>query len=174
MLMDLKKNRDVLLDKIDKLKKIREVFHDRHFPSYFKKHIKDKVQYFLKELMDGFDLKYTAVDLTDDFIPILYIGTNKYNFDQVSGGERIAIALSLRLALTTVLYERPEMLMLDEPTVHLDSNKKEQLKILLMDRGNLARQLIIVTHDEVFDAAAQNTIRINIDPQTNTSRIYQE
>ena len=61
--------------------------------------------------------------------------------DMLSGGERV------RLALCKLLRKRPNVLILDEPTNHMDIIGKESLESLLADYTGT---LIFVSHDRYF------------------------
>ena len=63
------------------------------------------------------------------------------NIDMLSGGEKV------RLALCKILKRRPNVLILDEPTNHMDIVGKETLESMLSDyKGTL----IFVSHDRYF------------------------
>ena len=61
--------------------------------------------------------------------------------DKLSGGERV------RLALCKIFYAKPNFLILDEPTNHMDILGKETLEDMLM---NYSGTLIFVSHDRYF------------------------
>ena len=77
----------------------------------------------------------------------------------MSGGEKIAIALALRLGITNTLSGNLEMIMLDEPTIHLDNYRRHEL-IDILKNLNLLPQMIIVTHDNDLEEAADNIFKI--------------
>lgn len=69
-------------------------------------------------------------------------GYEDQNVDELSGGER------QRVAIARTLYVDPELLLLDEPTAHLDTDTEARIEALL---GELIREddltCILVTHD---------------------------
>jgi putative ABC transport system ATP-binding protein len=69
-------------------------------------------------------------------------GYEKRSIDDLSGGER------QRVAVARTLYIGPEVLLLDEPTAHLDTGTEAQIEDLLTD---LIREndltCVLVTHD---------------------------
>jgi len=97
---------------------------------------------------DNFDITLLAptVEKSDRYIPV----------SSLSGGQRVALGLALRLAIGRFLSNRAEFLILDEPTVHLDQQRRSDLVNILINlkEKNLVKQLILVTHDtEIEDAA---------------------
>ena len=61
--------------------------------------------------------------------------------DKLSGGERV------RLSLCKIFYKKPNFLILDEPTNHMDILSKETLEEMLI---NYSGTLIFVSHDRYF------------------------
>ena len=78
----------------------------------------------------------------------------------VSGGEKIAIALALRLGITKAKAKGDlDTILLDEPTIHLDSFRRHELINLLKDMTVLP-QMIIVTHESQLENAADNLVKV--------------
>ncbi len=76
----------------------------------------------------------------------------------MSGGEKVAIALALRFALAYVMGGyKLDFIILDEPTVHLDAERKAKLVNIISRLGgeeSPLKQIVIITHDsEIFDNA---------------------
>ena len=107
-------------------------------------------------LMGRYSRKDTfSPDETEDDTKIVYeamkdTGILKFadrDIDELSGGER------RRVMIARALVQEPEILLLDEPTLHLDINHQFDLMDLIRrlsrDRGLL---VIIVTHDLIFAA----------------------
>ncbi|WP_297889635.1 AAA family ATPase [Sulfurihydrogenibium sp.] len=83
--------------------------------------------------------------------------------DSLSGGQRIALSLALRLAIAKMLNEKADFLILDEPTIHLDESRKRELIDLLGDlkESNFIKQLIIVTHDDEIEERADIIYKVS-------------
>lgn len=71
--------------------------------------------------------------------------------DIASGGQKIATAIASILSFNEVLLNRIGLLILDEPTLFLDDDRKDFLKDILEELIKKANmQLIMVTHDHTF------------------------
>lgn len=83
----------------------------------------------------------------------------KVNFDQLSGGEQVAVAISIRGAMNSI-FTKTGFSIFDEPTNNLD---QERRKILADNIGEILKdmeQSIIVTHDDTFKEMAQQVIEL--------------
>ena len=73
----------------------------------------------------------------------------------LSGGERSAAALCIRIAFALVLTKKLSMLILDEPTHNLDSNAISKLSEMLREKlPKLVEQIFVITHDKNLENAA--------------------
>ena len=89
----------------------------------------------------------------------------------VSGGEKIAIALALRLGITQAMSKgNIETILLDEPTIHLDTVRKQNL-ITVLRSMSVIPQMLIVTHDDELDNAADTLIRVVKEDGISTVKI---
>ena len=77
--------------------------------------------------------------------------------DSLSGGEKVAVALALRLGIAYMMgSNKLDFVILDEPTAHLDEERRKALVRIIAEAfregaGPLA-QLIIITHDsDIFE-----------------------
>lgn len=88
------------------------------------------------------------------------------NIDMLSGGEKV------RLALCKILKRRPNVLILDEPTNHMDIVGKETLESMLKDfKGTL----IFVSHDRYFVKKVADKLLVFEDGTANLYRFgYEE
>ncbi len=98
--------------------------------------------------------------------------------DQLSGGERALFNLSLRCAIYRLLAEGIEgtapmpPLILDEPTVFLDSGHVSQLVELVEEMRSLGvEQILVVSHDEELVGAADDLLTVRKNATTNRSTV---
>ncbi len=76
-----------------------------------------------------------------------------------SGGERMAFAIALRIALTSLLVPDLGLLILDEPTHNLDENAINKLISLIEEKlPLLIEQTFIITHDERLKSPLASTL----------------
>ena len=101
--------------------------------------------------------------------------------EQLSGGERALFNLSLRCAIYRLLSEGIEgaaptpPLILDEPTVFLDSGHVSRLVELIKQMQEFGvRQILVVSHDEELVDAADALVTVEKDTTTNRSTVTRE
>lgn len=114
------------------------------------------------EMFGEFQLAYSALRITEDYNLLLLSPETPEGLDlsAASGGERVAAALALRAAIARLLAgSRLELLVLDEPTVHLDDVRRRELVPVLRGLGTIP-QILVVTHDEELEAAADVIWRV--------------
>lgn len=79
----------------------------------------------------------------------------------LSGGERSAAALCIRIAFSLVLTQNLSWLILDEPTHNLDRQAVGMLsKIMREQLPELVEQIFIITHDREMEKAASASIYV--------------
>lgn len=79
-------------------------------------------------------------------------------FAQLSGGEQMAAALAVRLAILRDL-SNVRIAFLDEPTAHLDQERRSNLGDQVQ-RLKGFDQLVVISHDDTFDGLFGHVIRI--------------
>lgn len=95
---------------------------------------------------------------SEDYELSLEMKGHKRTFRQLSGGEQMSAALALRLALLRRI-SAIDVAFFDEPTAHLDPERREGLAERIAQVRGFA-QLFVISHDDTFERAAQNYIRI--------------
>jgi len=113
----------------------------------------------MSKIIQSFNLSYTAVIVDPDTLEFRVLDPSgiDVSVSQLSGGEQTAIALAFVIGLNRVLGGITGFLVLDEPTTHLDPERRKSLIDIIeraVSQESGIRQLIIVTHhEEVRDAA---------------------
>ena len=101
----------------------------------------------------------TETEVRNSLGAFLFSGDDVFkNIDMLSGGEKV------RLALCKILKRRPNVLVLDEPTNHMDIVGKETLESMLSE---FAGTLIFVSHDRYFVKKVATRLLVFEDGTTN-------
>ncbi len=118
------------------------------------------IQKYTREFFEKFNFNYSDLILDNEYNISIYGPEGEANIEMVSGGEKIAIALALRLGITQAMSKgNIETILLDEPTIHLDSFRRQEL-ITVLRSMNVIPQMLIVTHDSELENAADTLIRV--------------
>lgn len=112
------------------------------------------IQDHMRDFFRFFNFDYSDLSLDDNYDVTLFGPSGETTSEMISGGERIAAALALRLGIArTLVGGSAESMMLDEPTIFLDNQRRQDL-IEVLKKVSLMPQLIIVTHDTTMEEAA--------------------
>ncbi|WP_424355393.1 AAA family ATPase [Methanobacterium sp. MBAC-LM] len=145
---------------IEFLNRIRELYSKDGIQRDLRESYRDIIEANTAEFFEKFNFEYSDISLDEDYNITVYGPSGKNSIDMISGGEKIAVALGLRLGITQALSEgNLELIMLDEPTIHLDGPRRQEL-IELLKKLAIIPQMIVVTHDDELEEAASNIIKI--------------
>ena len=129
------------------------------------------IQKYTREFFEKFNFNYSDLILDDEYNISIYGPEGESNIEMVSGGEKIAIALALRLGITQAMSKgNIETILLDEPTIHLDTIRKQHL-ITVLRSMSVIPQMLIVTHDDELENAADTLIRVIKEDGISTVKI---
>jgi len=146
------------------LKTVRETVGKDGVQRIIRSQARERIEMYMRRFLQEFSLPYSDVRLDDDFYVYVVGPDGEQPLDSLSGGEKIAVALALRLAVATALAgDRMECIIMDEPTIHLDSERRRELVRLLSNfRGGAGpvSQVIIVTHDREVEEAADQVYEV--------------
>ena len=109
----------------------------------------------------------TETEIRNSLGAFLFTGDDVFKkIDMLSGGEKV------RLALCKILKRKPNLLILDEPTNHMDIVGKETLESMLKD---FTGTLIFVSHDRYFVKKVATQLLVFEDGTTNLYKFgYEE
>ena len=142
------------------LKDIRELYGKNGIQKELRNNSRPIIQKNTKKFFDDFNFNYSDLLLDEDYNVVVRGPEGESSMSMVSGGEKIAIALALRLGITKSMAKGDlETILLDEPTIHLDDARRQELINLLKEMSMLP-QMIIVTHENQLESAADNLIKV--------------
>ena len=102
---------------------------------------------------------------TRDISIACYSKSEVLDLESLSGGEKVSVALALRLGMASLLgASNLNLMILDEPTTHLDAERKKSLVGVLSQLSNISNaetqmQFLIITHDtEIFEDSSVEQI----------------
>ena len=102
-----------------------------------------------------------ALKWSRDYEIILEEEGHERSFQNLSGGEQMAAALSVRLALLKQLSD-VRLAFFDEPTVNMDARRRESLAQQI---GQISHfdQLFVISHDDTFEESVDHIVHIKKD-----------
>jgi exonuclease SbcC len=104
------------------------------------------------------------VRISDDFTPIVEQQDYELDYAYLSGGERTAIALAYRLAITHIInsvmskIKTKDLVILDEPTDGFSSKQLDKVREVFEQLK--VKQLIIVSHEQKIESFVENVIKL--------------
>ncbi len=147
-------------DYINLLNHIRNLYSKNGIQKDLRNISRPLIQKYTKEFFNEFNFNYSDLTLDEDYDVTVYGPEGESSMSMVSGGEKIAIALALRLGITQAMANGElDTILLDEPTIHLDASRRHEL-INLLKEMSLLPQMIIVTHEAQLENAADNLIKV--------------
>ncbi len=105
-----------------------------------------------------------SVSLDREFTPTIEQNGYESFIENLSGGEKTAVALAYRLALNRVINDvvqdikTKELIILDEPTDGFSSEQLDRMKVVL-DQLNM-KQVILVSHESKIESFVQHVVRV--------------
>jgi len=135
------------------------------------------------EYLEKLNIKIQRISLSEktrDVNISCYSRNTTLDLESLSGGEQVSVALALRLGMSHLLgASNLNFMILDEPTAHLDSERRKSLVSVLSQLTSLkeddsSMQFIIITHDaEIFDdSSVENIYKFESNPNgTTVSRL---
>ncbi len=100
-----------------------------------------------------------VIDNNESYAVYLDNGKARRRFEILSGGEQVAVALSIRAAMSSI-FTKANFTIFDEPTINLDTERRAALAESLNKILSNLEQAIIVTHDGTFREMAGKIIEL--------------
>lgn len=129
----------------------------------------------VREYSSSFNLDFDDVMINEEMSIDVSQNGNMESIDMLSGGEKVALAIALRLSLATYVMESIKTIVMDEPTTYLDEDRRNNLKDIIQYtfRGDesLVPQMVIVTHHKELGSVADNVFEVS--KRSGASRVSQ-
>ena len=158
-LKDKKEAQASSVEKMDKLQSVRDWFHYNNGPSVIINNLLDEITVAVNDFLEKFDSLFAVIPNYESMSfnyyyhdPDIPIADPYPHCSEMSGGEKVVLAVAFRLATYAMFAQRVGLLVLDEPSVYLDSNNVGKLGTLLYNIKSLAQnlglQVFISTHEQ--------------------------
>ncbi len=142
------------------LLELKRVFGRDGIPRYLRDIAVQSITSKAREIVARFNLSIEDIRISEDLgITITQDGNTK-DVSQLSGGERVAVAIALRLAISKYLGANISTVIMDEPTIYLDDERKTEFRDIIqnsqkeLSSEGIFPQMIVITHDqEMYDGA---------------------
>jgi len=105
---------------------------------------------YLKRLYGGAEIE--SFELTEDYEFLVTRSGHKRRANRLSGGQQVLASMAFLLALSEVLSQL-DFLILDEPTTHLDENRRRELVTVLENLRRVPQLMVVDHHPELLEAA---------------------
>ncbi|KAB1184774.1 MULTISPECIES: AAA family ATPase [Haloferax] len=109
--------------------------------------------------------KAEQLEWTSDYDIVVVDADVRKSFSTLSGGEKMAAALAVRLAILEQISGLG-IAFLDEPTANLDEDKKANL-VAQLNGLDAFEQLTVISHDSTFDSMTDYSVTIEKPNQTS-------
>lgn len=110
------------------LRTLRKDLSDK-IPSKLMNYLRENWNIEASNILRSFETSISNVYIDENWNVIAYSPLGEIDVGMLSGGEKVSVALALKLALLRLFTETPiQFMILDEPTIYLDSERKKRLR----------------------------------------------
>jgi DNA repair exonuclease SbcCD ATPase subunit len=153
------------------LERCRDVLHKDQLPKLVMRKMLEGLNNLLSSYLGLFDTNFTAyIDEEFDFM-CNFPSKSDVPAKMLSGGQKVALAIAFRFALSDLLSTSIPMLTMDEPTVFLDDINIKKVADVLEKAKQTAEHgivLTVATHEPALSAAFSRTLDISKEYEDGT------
>ncbi|WP_337859859.1 AAA family ATPase [Ferroplasma sp.] len=134
---------------ISVLGKIRDSFDYNGVQAIIRKDASTSMTNLTRKYLQSFNLDFDDIAIDENFDIKVTQNSMEQTLESLSGGEKTALAIAIRLSVTEYVLDRISTIIMDEPTNFLDEDRRNNLKdiILYSLKGeNIVPQMIMITH----------------------------
>jgi exonuclease SbcC len=120
------------------------------------------------------DEENLEIDIDAEFSPLIRQNGYDTDIENLSGGEKTAVALAYRLALNKVINDlistikTKDILILDEPTDGFSSEQLDKMREVLLELD--AKQMLIVSHESKIESYVESVMHVH--KNNHNSKIF--
>jgi exonuclease SbcC len=144
---------------IGKLENIRGAFSRDGIQKILRKKVAPIISEYARNYIENFNLDITDVSVNEDFDISVVKQSGEISIKSISGGEKVAVAIALRLAIANALIGKISTIIMDEPTIYLDEERRKELvevmKSFFRESSKLPQMIIVTHHRELEEVADQ-------------------
>lgn len=151
------KRYNAIQEALKSLSEIRTALEKDGIQKYLRKESSEAITGKTRSLVSEFGLEIDDIRVSEDFDVEVSVGGSVESLSSLSGGEKTALAIALRLSVADYVMNRISSFIMDEPTTFLDEDRRGQLKNILQNSlrdQSVIPQLIIITHHQELTKAA--------------------
>jgi exonuclease SbcC len=142
---------------VEDLENIRNAFSRDGIQKLIRQKAAPMMSHFAREYLEKFNLDITDITVNEDFDVSVVKEGEEIPISSLSGGEKVAVAIALRLAIAKVMSGKISTIIMDEPTTHLDEERRRELveimKGFFREEASIPQMIIITHHRELEDVA---------------------
>ncbi len=150
-------NYNKIADAIRKLDKIRESYDVNGIQSMIRKDASVSITNMARKYLTSFNLDFDDISIDENFDIKVTQNSMEQFIESLSGGEKTALAIALRLSVANYVLDRISAIIMDEPTNFLDEDRRNNLKDIIqysLKGENIIPQMIMITHHSELTSVA--------------------
>ncbi len=158
---------------IDVLTKLHRALEDAKpiIRGLFLASVNEELNFVLKDVLSK--QAFTSIEINEDYQVIIRRRDGVVlTVDSLSIGEKNLISLLLRYAIARVVMGVIPLLILDEPTEHLDDEHRRRIAYWIRGLSNGVKTIIITSHVDALETIADNIIRVSFINDKGESTFY--
>lgn len=146
-----------------RLEKLRGAFERNGIQALIRKDSSVAINNMTRNYLSSFNFEFDDVRIDENFDIKVINNSVEEPLDSLSGGERISLAIAVRLAIARYLTGRVSTVIMDEPTNFLDEDRRNNLKDIIqysLKDENMVQQMIMITHHSELTSAADSSFEV--------------
>ncbi len=150
-------NYNKIADAIRKLDKVRESYDVNGIQSMIRKDASVSITNTARKYLTSFNLDFDDISIDENFNIKVTQNSMEQFIESLSGGEKTAMAIALRLSVANYVLDRISTVIMDEPTNFLDEDRRNNLKDIIqysLKGENIIPQMIMITHHSELTSVA--------------------